>query len=66
MFVKRLGFVLEGEGWFIRNERDGTVVRFEGSALVMKRCSGSVRWPAWMAEMVTYVWLFAGAGRVRT
>lgn len=37
----------------MRKERDGTVVRFSESASVTNNRSGSVRWPASRAEIVT-------------
>jgi hypothetical protein len=46
-------FGRRGEVWRIRKQREGTVVRFEGSASVMKRDSGRVRLPPSRAEIVT-------------
>lgn len=52
----------EEEGCRMRKQREGTVVRFWGSASVMKRLSGRVRDPPSRAEIVTYVWFSAGGG----
>ncbi len=46
----------EGDGCWMRNEREGTVVRTVGDVSVMNKYSGRVRWPASRAEMVTYFW----------
>jgi hypothetical protein len=46
----------------MRKQSEGTVVRFSGSALVMKRLSGSVRLPPSSAEIVTKFWPTAGEG----
>lgn len=45
--------MMGGEGWRIRNEREGTVLRAVRVVGVMKRWDGRVRVPAWRADMET-------------
>jgi hypothetical protein len=60
--TKFVVLLIDGDLCLMRKQREGTVVRFSGSALVMKRLSGSVRLPPSSAEIVTKFWPTAGGG----
>jgi hypothetical protein len=63
--TKFVVLLVDGEMCLMRKQREGTVVRFSGSALVRKRLSGSVRLPPSSAEIITKFWPMAGVGSVR-
>lgn len=62
--VFRLLFA-EGDGCWMRKDREGTVVRIVGEVSVMNRYSGRVKWPPSRADIVTYFWSADGGGRER-